>query len=99
MCVLVSTASTWMESACRCDFRHLQCALQQSRHEAPTDDQACGCSKVRGGGGLKVCARHCLWHSGEEYVLPRPGICKIVVAMTTSSRHEAATGRAKLAAA
>ena len=33
MCVLVSTASTWMESACRCDFRHLQCALQQSRQK------------------------------------------------------------------
>ena len=24
------------------------------------------CSTVRGGGGLKVCARLCIWHSGGE---------------------------------
>ena len=34
-------------------------------------EQACSCSTVRGGGGLKVLARLCLWHSGGECLLYR----------------------------
>ena len=28
-------------------------------------------------GGLKVYARLCLWHSGAECLLPRPGTCNV----------------------
>ena len=39
-----------------------------SRHEAPTDqaEQACGYCTARDGGGVKVRARLCRWHSGGE---------------------------------
>jgi hypothetical protein len=33
-------------------------------------EQACGCSTSRGGGGVKVRARLCRWHSGGECLSP-----------------------------
>ena len=50
-------------------------------------DQACGCSTVRGGQGLKVVvtyydkvrARCCHKHSGAECLSPRPGTCNVSV--------------------
>ena len=38
-------------------------------------EQACGCSTVRGSGGLKVRACFCRWHSGGECLPPGPSSC------------------------
>ena len=38
-------------------------------------EQACGCSTVRGGSGLKVRARLCLWYSVGECLPRQPGTC------------------------
>ena len=39
-------------------------------------EQACGCSMVRGGGRLKVCAHLCLWHLSGECLPPRSRTCR-----------------------
>ena len=52
-------------------------ALQRSHHPALRHEQACGCSTVCNGGGLKVRARLCYWHSGAECLPPaRSGTCR-----------------------
>ena len=48
-------------------------ARPSSRNVAPTDpSNRCTCSTMHGGGGVKVRARLCLWHSGGGECLPPP---------------------------
>ena len=54
-------------------------------------EQACGCSTVRGGGGVKVRARLCLWRFGGDGLPPRPSICRGGLVPLHWSRHQALT--------
>ena len=69
-CSSLPLALGWRVPAVMTRHWHVSAGASFATTEPPSTlrliEQACTCSKVHGGGGLKVRARLCLWHSGGE---------------------------------
>ena len=93
--MLVAVVCTRHESACCRDHAPaLIVVCNGAAMKLSLMEQACECCTVQGGGGRKVRARVCLWHSGADCLPPRPRTCTDCVLQR--SRNEAPTDGASL---